>query len=204
MHLALWLKQQSKWNVDVEYYVPTSAFLNQNKYPWKKANGKDPQDMYVDIVVSDGTEYVLVELKYKTKRTSGFNSPRFGNNVIMANLKNQLAHDLGRYDFWKDVHRLEVLKDVFNPAILNGISLFVTNDPAYLNRTKQGSNCQNFCMSDGKGLLSFMKDIYCHWENGAGSKYPSRPDFCLNNNMNLFWSKYQCQGVDFYYAIVEV
>ena len=204
MNLALWLKQHSKWDVEVEYYVPSSAFFNQNNYPWKKANRNDPQDMYIDIVVIYGTEYVPIELKYKTKKTSGFNSPRFGNNAITANLKNQSAQDLGRYDFWKDVHRLEVLKTVFNPAKLNGIALFVTNDPAYLNSPKQCSNCQNFYMSDGKGSTSFTKNIHCHWQNGAVNKYPSRPDFCLNNNMRLHWSKYQCQDVSFHYAVVEV
>lgn len=204
MHLALWLKQHSKWDVEVEYFVPSSAFLNQNNYPWKKANGKDLQDMYVDIVVCDETEYVPIELKYKTRKANGFNSLRFGKNAITTNLKNQSAQDLGRYDFWKDVHRLEVLKTVFKPATLNGIAIFLTNDQAYLNAAKQGTNCQNFYMSDGKGTSSFMKNTNCKWENGAASKYPSRPDFCLNNPMSLLWFKYQCQGVDFHYAIVEV
>ncbi len=54
--------------------------------------------MHVDIYVLDEGNRYPIELKYKTK---GINKPINGEHY---NIKNQSAHDIGRYDFLFLIH----------------------------------------------------------------------------------------------------
>ena len=63
MHLAHHLIGTEHYDdVDVEYYVPYEELEN---YVWKN-------ELKLDILVRKGTEFLPVELKYKTKKHSGF------------------------------------------------------------------------------------------------------------------------------------
>ena len=103
MHLATWLRNSANCydDVDVEYYVPCQELDN---YVWDS-------ELRLDIVVKKDSEYCPVELKYKTKKVerkiSRFDEELAGNVVVM---KNQGAQDLGMYDFWNDVRRVELVR----------------------------------------------------------------------------------------------
>ena len=78
--------------------------------------------MYLDIWVPRmGT---AVELKYLTRELE------CTTNGELFSLRNQAAQDLGRYDFLKDVHRLELVA-AKAPCERSGIAVLVTNDPLY-------------------------------------------------------------------------
>jgi hypothetical protein len=80
--------------------------------------------MNVDIVVTEPTGHVCaIELKYWTKAlTAHVDGEAF-------KLRTQGAHDLCRYDFIKDITRVERLVDV---GVANdGWVAAITNDPAY-------------------------------------------------------------------------
>lgn len=98
---------------------------------------------YFDIVVEDSTKkkFIAIELKYKLKAVplepnSSFS--RFGTSCPpdekIALVTDQSAQNEGRYDFWKDVKRLELLKECFD-NVSGGVAIFVTNDITY-HRTK--------------------------------------------------------------------
>ncbi|MCR4659948.1 MAG: hypothetical protein K5650_06595 [Bacteroidales bacterium] len=194
MHLALHLiKLRHYHDVDLEYYVPCGELKN---YKWNS-------EMKLDILVHKDNEYLPVELKYKTRRYSK-QMTRFDEHLTkpIDVLKNQGAQDLGMYDFWKDVHRIELVRNRFG-AVSNGLAVFATNDPYYVREDyKVTSNHYNFRMtSDNTSRCR-------HWmypkEQRKANYYDTYPDFDLEGSYAIHWSNTQFEGVPIYYCIVEI
>lgn len=80
---------------------------------------------HIDLIARKNGKYYPIELKYRTKT---FNC--FGLCSTMCILKDQNARDLGRYDLWKDVKRIEDLKKGYQ-EIGEGYAIILTNDPEY-------------------------------------------------------------------------
>ena len=119
-------------------------------------------------------DFVPIELKFKTTKLSqNATLPRFGNPNLNVNLTNQSAQDLGRYDFWRDVKRLEEVKNLF-PAVKDGIALFVTNDKSYTKDPHATSNTHNFSLCHG----ITWRDR--NWRNNQTATAKGRPDIALN------------------------
>ncbi|RLI81150.1 MAG: hypothetical protein DRP01_11225 [Archaeoglobales archaeon] len=80
-------------------------------------------ELYLDIFIFKNGKICALELKYKTKRLE----------ITISNedyhLKDQGAQDISRYDFCKDIERLEKVLKKYN----NGIrfAIFLTNDYLY-------------------------------------------------------------------------
>lgn len=106
--------------VYLEYHIPAGII---NNYPWNDAN-----NIYVDIVLLKNGIYYPIEIKFKTQ------SQPIGINVFGANQQIYLGHhgaqNIGCYDFWKDIKRLELYESYSN-NIEQGIMLFVSNDSSY-------------------------------------------------------------------------
>ena len=113
MHLATYLRNTSKYDdVDLEYYVPHQTLSN---YIWES-------ELRLDILVRKGSEFLPIELKYKTKKVNK-DILRFGEKISdIIVLKNQGAQDWGKYDFWKDVRRVELVKQRFR-NVKNGLAV---------------------------------------------------------------------------------
>ena len=209
MHLAIALANEyGVDNVEVEYFIPGETF-DKESYPWKQQNkSSNNQDMRIDIVVQRGSEFVPIELKYKTKLIIEDTFERFGKTIVGAQLvKDQSAQDLGRYDFWRDVRRLELLCKKFD-KVRNGIAVFLTNDTAYYQKPKEKKkgkvpNCNQFYLTGNNGKSR-------KWENGTEKKYkPGRPKFCLDNVYDIKWESLKCENTgsnnrNFIYTIVLV
>ena len=212
MNLAAYLKCTRQYDVEVECHVPSdilSSLIPQSLserciyYPWFQINSDKPQEMYVDIVVSNGEEYVPIELKYKKKELKGkvvLFGQDMGTGVI---LKGDGAHDFGRYGFWKDVRRVELLVKSF-VNVKNGIVLFVTNDESYKTASVAGTNSEHFAMGDGTD--TYHKNTNCCWPfNPLNTKsYKSCPCFYLEDVHDVNWNKHTFSGVDFHSAEVIV
>lgn len=143
------------------------------------------QDMYVDLVVSDGKEYLPIEIKYKTKGLVA-DGLLFGRpEKQMTILKNQGAQDLGMYGFWKDVRRVEMLCKTY-PTVKNGIAIFVTNDPYYVESPKGKEadkvNYYAFRMTEGRTALGRMA-----WMNENCKIAASYPAFKLDGQYTIHW-----------------
>ena len=195
MHLAQFLISTGHYtDVDLEYYVPPTVF--EDYYPWM--NGEKRQEMRIDIVVNKDLEYLPVELKYKTK-THSKRLLRFGEQLsdTVEVLKNQGAQDLGMYDFWKDVRRVDLLRNRF-ATVKNGLAVFVTNDKQYLNPSREDSNNRMFNMEEGNH--GKMK----HWEKNNSACAKTHPDFDLDNTYTIQWNNNTYEGVEFHYCIVEI
>lgn len=83
--------------------------------------------IYLDIWASGKDTSYAIELKYKTR---GLRVE--GDEVF--NLLNQSAQDVGRYDFLKDVQRLEQIVGAQPKAV--GYAILLTNDTSYWNPSK--------------------------------------------------------------------
>ena len=210
MNLAAYLKCTRQYDVEVECHVPSDILsslipqsLSESYYPWFQINSDKPQEMYVDIVVINGEEYVPIELKYKKKKLRG-DVVLFGQNMgTGVILKGDGARDFGRYGFWKDVRRVELLVKSFE-NVKNGIVLFVTNDEAYKTASVAGTNSAHFAMGDGSD--TYHKDTSCCWPfNPLKTKsYKSCPCFYLEAVHDVNWNKHTFSGVDFHSAEVIV
>lgn len=175
-----------KYNVQLECYVPTNGdtFTAKADYPWRTKDGK-LQEMYVDIVVNDGKEWVPIEVKYKTRGLVEdgllFGQPTKNLSI----LKNQGAQDLGMYGFWKDVRRVEMLCKTY-PTVKNGIAIFVTNDPYYVESPKGKEadkvNYYAFRMTEGRTALGRMA-----WMNENCKIAASYPAFKLDGQYTIHW-----------------
>ena len=155
MHLATWLRNSANSydDVDVEYFVPWHELEKVGEYIWKT-------ELRLDIVVKKDGVFVPIELKYKTKKLERqihrFDELLDEKVVVM---KNQGAQDLGMYDFWKDVRRVELVRNRFK-RVKNGLVVFVTNDILYTKGSKSTSNNYLFGMV---GDVTFTTKK--HWAN---------------------------------------
>ena len=191
MHLATWLRNSANDydDVDVEYYVPKSELPN---YVWDS-------ELRLDIVVKKDGDYCPVELKYKTKKVERKIS-RFGellsDEVVV--MKNQGAQDLGMYDFWKDVRRIELVRNRFK-KVKNGLAVFVTNDVSYTKESKSSSNHYLFGMT---GDVTRLK--YKHWGNPESTCAKTHPNFDVEQTYDIEWHSRKTDNVEFHYCIVSI
>jgi hypothetical protein len=191
MHLATWLRNSDNRydDVGVEYYVPWQVL---DGYVWES-------ELRLDIVVKKDGEYCPVELKYKTKKVerqiTRFDEVMHDKVVVM---KNQGAQDLGMYDFWKDVRRVELVRNRFE-RIKGGLAVFVTNDNAYTKASKSTSNNYLLNMSGGKAH-SRQK----HWANPESTCAKTHPNFEVEKEYSIEWRNRKIDGVEFYYSIVVI
>lgn len=187
--LAARLEKTGRYDsVMTEYFVPNDEL--KPDYVWDS-------ELRIDIVVSKGGEWVAIELKYKTK---AIREPvvRFGESIEGKSytvVKNHGAQDLGMYDFWKDVRRLELVGRRFK-AVKGGLALFMTNDATYLRCPKENSiNCR-LSMSAGR------KSPDCSWTRQSGST-AGRPDFTLDRHYDITWRDTPLEGQPFKTLILE-
>lgn len=189
MHLATHLKDSGHYDdVDLEYFVPNSL-LNGYKDIWDT-------ELRLDILVRKGTEYCPIELKYKTRKIEA-SLKRFGeqvDNVVVV--KNQGAQDIGMYDFWKDIKRVEMVMERFS-NVKSGLAVFLTNDKAYKTLSRETSNNREFCMCEGWNSRSK------HWQRET-SITQSRKGFDLSKDYYLNWADTRLGEHTFYYCIAEI
>lgn len=192
MHLATWLRNSinSYDDVDVEYYVPWQEL---DDYIWES-------ELRLDIVVKKDGEYCPVELKYKTKKIerkiSRFDEVLHDKVVVM---KNQGAQDLGMYDFWKDVRRVELVRNRFK-NVKGGLAVFVTNDPLYTKASRPNSN--NYLLNMTEGKHSVVK----HWQNedSACAKMKSYKSFEVEKEYSIKWHHRNIDNIPFHYCMVNI
>jgi len=198
MHLAGFLKDKKYYsNIFLEYSLPASIlYLNTTN------GSKIETDIRIDIVVEKDGWFYPIELKYKTKlvEKDGDFLERFGKKIEgIEFLKNQAAQNIGRYSFWKDVERLEIVKKYFTPNIVAGFCVFMTNDQSYTNTPKGAS--ATFTMEVNKkhkGKLDWVGEV-------AESTKRKLPVISLDNEYTIKkWDKVKNKDIEFYYTIVEV
>lgn len=195
MHLATWLRGSANAydDVDVEYYVPVEELKKVGEYVWES-------ELRLDVVVKKDAEYCPIELKYKTKKVerqiSRFDEVLSEEVVVM---KNQGAQDLGMYNFWKDIRRVELVCKRFK-NVNSGLAVFVTNDSYYVKERNSNrvNNHHLFSMSAGEhGTIK-------RWQNENSACAKSYKSFEVDNRYTIQWNERMIEEERFYYCIVTI
>lgn len=196
MQLTVALRASKNYDyVYVEYFVP-NAIVAPHGY-------KPTSDLYLDIVVCKDGKYAVVELKYPTKEPK-INIPitRFGELITDTDIKifkTHSAHNNRSYDFWEDVHRVEVVKAAFANNVVGGLAVMLTNDPYYINGPTQSASFTDFSTADGRTGVHGKLDWSC--DTVAST---TRPAITLNGTYSVKWDPKEIAGEDFHYTIITI
>lgn len=210
---ALADKFKDGYRIYLEYRLPKywNANFDKDYSRW----GETP---YFDIVVEDSKKqkFIAIELKYKLGEVpldpnSSFT--RFGTSCPVDEeiklVTDQSAQNEGRYDFWKDVKRLELLGEHFE-NVVGGVAVFVTNDKTYhkiqgnfkysqfaFNDKKENSflywnhdanRCKRICPSSKEDFPQCGNWKECHYCGECGKLGKAeRPNFTLHKSYKGLW-----------------
>ena len=129
----------------------------------------------------------LIELKYKTQKLDIRNGSR------SFALKYQSADDLGRYDFLKDIHRIEraAREGIY---ARHGFAVMLTNDSLYWRPSLTGrrTGFDEFRLHEGRQITGTMV-----WgpTAGPGTRKGREEPITLNGLYELYWQDYSDFGV---------
>jgi hypothetical protein len=152
---------------------------------------------HLDIFAFNDNKTVAIEVKYKTKNLhTAEKNEEF-------NLKNHNAQDQGRYDFLKDISRLEnVLEKKSDGA---GFAVFLTNDYLYWEKPKKKDPVDEaFRIHEGKTIKGKLS-----WKEGTSKETMKTREepIIVKGKYILNWKKYsnlQKQNGKFRYLVIEV
>lgn len=167
------------------------------EFPSEKMGAK--RFAYYDIVVQEGEQYFVIELKYKTKKDE---ITYKGNKYF---LKNQAAQDLGRFDYLKDISRIEQWSQLNpNRKLSGGVAILLTNDQSYWDRSGVGCNYEEFALKEGLRIRAGKKN----WKPGTTSASTGENrinGLTLTKDYDIIWEDY-CNGgkYKFRYLIEEI
>lgn len=153
--------------------------------------------IYIDIYFEINRKRMAIELKYKTK----------GDKILLPNgeyydLKNQAAQNLARYDFCKDIKRLECL--LKEKKIDLGWAVFLTNDRSYWSKGKINTMGRNFRIYDGRVLKGRLKWYKRPSPGGIKGREDS---ILLSKQYKMKWIRKQIpskEPIQFSYLIIKI
>ncbi|MBR9859788.1 hypothetical protein GYB22_03385 [bacterium] len=154
---------------------------------------------YLDILIMDGQSRIGIELKYKTRVIPQAQLSSLG-NLESFRLTNHAATSLGRYDFLKDIERIEYL--IENEELDSGFCIFLSNDRSYwTGNPKHSTLGPNFYINPGmtkSGKIDWVKPK----ESSVG-KGRMKP-IMLSGHYCMQWFNYEELQPIFSYNLVEI
>jgi hypothetical protein len=163
-----------------------------------KASSKIGNDS-VDIFASDNSnsKKYLFEVRYKTKKLE------INVEGTEYNLKNHGAQDQGRYDYIKDIAKLERIVESSDNT--EGYALMVTNDHYYWEPPEKNNSIdKDFLLYNGRTLNGYLK-----WSEQAakGTINNRESPFQIKGEYNLEWNqyaRYDSKNGEFRYLLVQI
>ena len=155
----------------IQHMIPTGRVRPEHKpFP------DESKRMQVDLWLPDIG--VAMELKYSTREYEIEHEGEYF--ALKAG-----APDNARYDFLKDIQRLEKLSD--RQAIRVGLAILLTNDPACWSEPGPDAYSIQFSLHEDRRITGEMK-----WNSKASAKgIKDRKDpICLKYSYDLRWQKY--------------
>jgi len=135
---------------------------------------------YVDIWCFREGLVTAIELKYKSRRL------HVNVRGEIFDLLNQSAQDIGRYDFLKDIQRLEEVG--LNKSNYEGYGIFLTNDSAYWGFPRDDQTVDaEFRIHEGRTLSGKL-----NWKLSAseGTMRHRKETIHIKNVYSLKWRDY--------------
>lgn len=172
-HAFAWELHRSDPRWDIRLEVPV------------RASGSS---IHLDLLARWDSREVAIELKYKTRRLSlALKGEEFS-------LADQAAQDLGRYDFFKDLSRVERFA-ASSPA-RSGFVIFLTNDSAYWKAPSSSAHgYAGFAMNEGR---AFSGNLCWGDRATAGTRRGREEDITVCGSYSLSWFPYSVLPVKAY------
>lgn len=148
------------------------------------ANGKK---LHLDFLIQLPDGPAAIELKYKTRKlTVELEGEAFS-------LASHSAQDIGRYDFIKDIVRLENIVSSLENCV--GHAIMLTNDSAYWKPRSTGTVDEAFRLTEGRILSGSMV-----WTEraSAGTKKNREMALELTGAYELNWQDFSVASVEAY------
>ena len=120
-------------------------------------SGRSDKSERIDIVINSKDRSYAIELKYKKRK---FDRVLDGEKF---NLRADVAHDISRYDFIKDLVRLE--RYVSSTENTTGYAILLTNDDLYWRESTRDVKSAAFFLHEGRTLDS---DVTLAWHESTG------------------------------------
>jgi hypothetical protein len=154
---------------------------------------------YVDIWLKIADKTFVLELKYKTRKLAG----EIGGEPYFLLL--QGAQDSGRYDFIKDIQRLEEI--AFSDPSATGYAIFLTNDSSYWTPSRK-----TLVPADHAFRLDPMRELHgtLSWTGNVspGTVAGREGDLRLDGEHLVDWRDYSSLDVDrngiFRYLLLQI
>ncbi len=140
--LAWELKKSTGAKIHLEY-----ATKPKQQEEDEEENNSKKTRYYYDIVIEDDVELIPIELKFKTKSVKGHEE-----------YTNQAAQDLARYDFWRDVKRIEDFNAPSEKFASVGYAVMVTNDGAYVDKSGENTMYKSFSVNKDREVKAGKLD----------------------------------------------
>jgi hypothetical protein len=145
------------------------------------SSGRFDKRERIDILVRMGGASHAIELKYKKRKLQcEWGGEKFA-------LANDGAQDIGRYDFIKDIARLEQF--VSSEANADGYAILLTNDDLYWRESVRGVTSAAFFLHEGR-IIDCNAPLAWHESTGEGTKKGRTDAFMLRSNRTLSWADY--------------
>lgn len=146
------------------------------EFPFSPERGQ----WHLDVWVEQESAALAAELKYKTRGLSvQVHGERFS-------LKDQSAQDLGRYDFLKDIQRLEQV--ISDRKDVTGYAILLTNDSAYWKSPRDSRTLDaDYRLHEGRVLQGVLS-----WGQGAsaGTVRGREDPVHLRGTYTVHWEDY--------------
>lgn len=156
------------------------------------------KSLHLDFLIEHAGKSVAVELKYKTR------SLRLNVDGEDFHLSSHSAQDLGRYDFIKDICRLEEITSTVDNC--EGWAVMLTNDTAYW-KTPQNTGTVDaaFRLTEGRILSG---ELAWRDQASAGTTKNRESKLSVKGKYTLTWDDYSTvispSYSDFRYLAVKV
>ncbi|MCA0757028.1 hypothetical protein KP806_18360 [Paenibacillus sp. N4] len=133
----------------------------------------------IDVWADKGMEQLAVEVRCKTALLQ---SEYNGKSI---HLKNQAAHDISRYDFWKDVEKLE--KALKSRPGVKGYAVLITNDHSYWEKpSRSGTVDEDFRIHQGREIHGRLS-----WRGASGGTTHLREEvITIKGRYRLNWQPF--------------
>jgi hypothetical protein len=152
------------------------------------------------LVIENGQNETVIELKYVKKRYAGVH------NNEHFDLANSWGTNLSRFDCFADLQRVSALVNAGKAS--NGFCIFLTNQENAWNHdvTASGNLGSQFSIHEGRVLVAgeILNWIGNPHEGNVGTK--RLPPYCpieINQNVELKWIDYSNSGTCFRYLLLE-
>ena len=144
-------------------------------------SGRQDKRERIDILVTLEYRIYAIELKYKKTKI------QISHNNEIFDLKADSAQDISRYDYIKDIVRLERYVSSHPNSI--GYAVMLTNDDLYWKESKSGVNSEEFFLNQGRELNNGIS-LNWHVNTADGTKKERNTPHNLKRDYIIHWEDY--------------